>query len=144
MLKWEIIDAYLGLPYRNYDEYTFKRAAKQNKERDEQRTSWRDSVALNIKPEIDLNGFTGKYLHEVYGYADLSLKENYLEMKLQHHSKIIGKLEYIGNNRFLCTYSDPTYGIKVFPFEIKDGKVISFDLYVDDFIDYQAYKFVKQ
>ena len=39
----------------------FKRAAKQNKERDEQRTSWRDSVALNIKPEIDLNGFTGKY-----------------------------------------------------------------------------------
>ena len=23
MLKWEIIDAYLGLPYRNYDEYTF-------------------------------------------------------------------------------------------------------------------------
>jgi CubicO group peptidase (beta-lactamase class C family) len=144
MLKWEIIDAYLGLPYRNYDEYTFKRATKQNKERDEQRTSWRDSVALNIKPEIDLNGFTGKYLHEVYGYADLSLKENYLEMKLQHHSKIIGKLEYIGNNRFLCTYSDPTYGIKVFPFKIEDGKVISFDLYVDDFIDYQAYKFVKQ
>lgn len=144
MLKWEIVDAYLELPYRNYDEYSFKRSSIQIQERDAQRSAWRDSVALNIKPEIDLNSFTGRYKHEVYGYANLSLKENYLEMKLQHHSKVIGKLEYIGNNRFLCTYSDPTYGIKIFPFEIKDSKVVSFDLYVDDFIDYQAYKFVKQ
>jgi hypothetical protein len=66
-----------------------------------------------------------------------------LELTLEHHSKLKGKLEYIGNNRFLCTYSDPTYGIKVFPFEIENGKVKSFDLYVDDFIDYEAYKFVK-
>jgi len=144
MLKWEIIDAYLGLPYRNYDDFAFSRALKQIQERDEQRTAWRDSVALNIKPKIELTEFAGRYEHEVYGYADLSLKDNYLEMKLQHHSKIIGKLEYIGNNRFLCTYSDPTYGIKVFPFEIENGKVVSFDLFVDDFIDYLPYKFVKQ
>ena len=144
MLKWEIIDAYLGLPYRNYDEYTFKRAAKQNNERDEQRAAWRDSVVLNIKLEIDLTEFIGRYEHEVYGYADLLLKENYLVLSLEHHSKLKGKLEYIGNNRFLCTYSDPTYGVKVFPFEIENRKVISFDLYVDDFIDYQLYKFVKK
>lgn len=144
MLKWEIVDAYLGLPYRNYDQFTFTRALKQNKERDELRNAWRDSVSMNIKPELELTDFNGRYEHDVYGYADLSLKENYLEMKLQHHSKIVGKLEYIGNNRFLCTYSDPTYGIRVFPFDIIDGTVKSFDLYVDDFIDYQPYKFIKK
>jgi CubicO group peptidase (beta-lactamase class C family) len=143
-LKWEIIDNYLGLPLRDYNDFAFQLTLKQIQERDEQRDAWRDSVALNIEPEIRLAEFTGRYEHEVYGYADLSYKENYLEMKLQHHSKIIGKLEYIGNNRFLCTYSDPTYGIKVFPFEIKNGKAISFDLYVDDFIDYQPYRFVKE
>lgn len=144
MLKWEIIDAYLGLPYRNYDEYSFTRVIKDNNERDEQRAAWRDSVSMEFETEIALADFTGRYEHEVYGYADLTIKENMLEMKLQHHSKILGKLEYIGNNRFLCTYSDPTYGIKVFPFEMQNGKVVSFDLFVDDFIDYQAYKFVKQ
>jgi hypothetical protein len=104
----------------------------------------RDSVAMNLKPELSLSEFEGKYKHDVYGFSELKKVDDTLELTLEHHSKVKGKLEYIGNNRFLCTYSDSTYGIKVFPFEIKDGKVMSFDLYVDDFIDYQAYKFVKQ
>jgi CubicO group peptidase (beta-lactamase class C family) len=144
MLKWEIIDAYLGLPYRDYDDFAFQRSLKQIQERDEQRDAWSDSVEMNIQPEISLKEFEGKYKHEVYGYAELKIVDNKLELLFEHHSKLKGKLEYIGNNRFLCTYSDPTYGIKVFPFEIKDRKVISFDLYVDDFIDYQPYRFVKE
>ena len=149
-LKWEILDAFLGLPYRNYDATFYSSFMK----RQEANTKWlnevKDSVAMNIKPEISLKEFEGKYKHEVYGYAELKIVNNNLELKpelelsLEHHSKLKGKLEYIGNNRFLCTYSDPTYGIKVFQFEIEDGKVKSFDLYVDDFIDYEAYRFVKE
>ncbi|MFN3693522.1 MAG: serine hydrolase domain-containing protein [Ignavibacterium sp.] len=153
-LKWEILDAYLGLPYRNYDSTFYAAFLK----RQEQNKKWlkevRDSVALDLEPELDLSEFEGKYLHDVYGFAEIKIvtdKTNVelkhkpeLELTLEHHSKLKGKLEYIGNNRFLCTYSDPTYGIKVFPFEIENAKVKSFDLYVDDFIDYEAYKFVKQ
>lgn len=143
-LKWEIIDAYLNLPYRNYDNFIFERASKQNQEKNNSISEWRDSVSMKILPDIDLNEFAGIYEHEVYGFAELSSKENYLELKLQHHSKVNGKLEYIGNNRFLCTYSDPLYGIKVFPFEIENGQVKSFDLYVDDFIEFLSYTFMKQ
>lgn len=143
-LKWEIIDSYLGLPYRNYDSTFYAGFIK----RQDKISGWlkevRDSVAMNLKPELSLSEFEGKYRHGVYGFSQLKKVNESLELTLQHHSKLKGKLEYIGNKRFLCTYSDPTYGKKVFPFEIKDGKVISFDLYVDDFIDYQAYKFVKQ
>ena len=144
MLKWEIVDAYLSLPYRNYDNHIFQQAMKGKEHRDSLIAAWRDSVLMDLKSDFKLSELTGKYENEVYGYAEIRQKESFLELTLEHHSKLKGKLEYIGNSRFLCTYSDPTYGIKVFPFEIEDGKVKSFDLYVDDFIDYQAYKFVKQ
>lgn len=143
-LKWNIIDAYLGLPYRNYDS-TFYAGVIKSRERNEK---WlkeiRDSVAMNLKTDLNLSDFEGKYFHDVYGFAELKKVNDLLELTLEHHSKLKGKLEYVGNNRFLCTYSDPTYGVKVFPFEIEDGKVKSFNLYVDDFIDYGTYKFVKQ
>ncbi len=144
MLKWEIIDAYLGLPYRNYNDFVFQRATKQKEQNDNQVLALKDSANMNIKPEFDLSEFAGRYENEIYGYADLIQKGNYLEMILQHHSKQKGKLEYIGNNRFLCTYSDPTYGIRVFPFEIENGIVKSFDLYVDNFIEFLPYKFYKE
>lgn len=144
MLKWEIIDAYLELPYRNYDGYIFERSKKQNENKAKMLSQWQDSVKLNLQTEMLLTSYIGKYKHEVYGYAELELREYSLLLKLEHHSKLTGKLEHIGSNRFLCTYSDPMYGIKVFPFEIENGKVKSFDLYVDDFIDYQPYKFIKQ
>ncbi|HCY75720.1 MAG TPA: hypothetical protein DHV28_07345 [Ignavibacteriales bacterium] len=144
MLKWEIIDAYLGLPYRNYDDFTFKKAKQDMTANENKLAVLRDSVSMNIIPELDLSKFEGKYENQVYGFAELVQKENFLELTLEHHSKLKGKLEYIGNNRFLCTYSDPTYGVKVFPFEIVNGNVKSFDLFVDDFIDYQPYRFIKQ
>jgi CubicO group peptidase (beta-lactamase class C family) len=144
MLKWEIVDAYLGLPYRNYDNYIFQQAMKGKERRDSLIAAWKDSVLMDPKSDFKLSELTGKYENEVYGYSEISQKENFLELSLEHHSRLKGKLEYIGNSRFLCTYSDPTYGIKVFPFEIVNGKVKSFNLYVDDFIDYQAYKFLKK
>lgn len=143
-LKWEILDSYLGLPYRNYDSTFYTGFIK----RQDKNSNWlkevRDSVAMKLKPELSLSEFEGKYNNDVYGFSELKKVDDTLELTLEHHSRLKGKLEYIGNNRFLCTYSDPTYGFKVFPFKIENGSIKSFDLYVDDFIDYQAYKFIKQ
>lgn len=144
MLKWEIVDSYLGLPYRNYDGYIFDKAKMQNEQREQQISVWRDSVSMHISSDLNLSDIAGRYEHDVYGYADLLREDDYLMMTLQHHSNVKGKLEYMGSNRFLCTYSDPLFGIKVFPFEIENGVVKSFDLYVDDFIDFQPYTFIKK
>jgi CubicO group peptidase (beta-lactamase class C family) len=143
-LKWEIIDSYLGLPYRNYDDHFFAIAAKDKKEKEQLIATWKDSVSLKISPQIIINEFIGKYENKVYGYVEINKNEEELELTLEHHSKIKGKLEYIGNDRFLCTYSDPTYGVKVFPFKMEGDKVKSFDLYVDDFIETLPYSFVKK
>ena len=142
-LKWEILDAYLGLPYRNYDSTFFASNQKSIEKIKKWLTEIQDTVNMKLIPEVSLSEFEGRYINDVYGYADLKLIYDNLELSLEHHSKLKGKLEYIGNNRFFCTYSDPTYGKKVFPFFIEDGKITSFDLFVDDFIEYLPYKFVK-
>lgn len=141
---WEILDAYLGLPYRNYDSSFYAGYLKKKVQKDEWLKAISDSATMNFYSDVDLSEFEGKYKNEVYGSSWLVRKGNFLEMTLQHHPKITGKLEYIGNNRFFCTYSDPIFGKKVFQFAVESDKVKSFDLYVDDFIDYEPYKFVKQ
>jgi hypothetical protein len=143
-LRWEILDAYLGLPYRNYDSSFYAGAMRRKSNQDSLIATMKDSVKLKLTSQIELQKFAGRYENEAYGFAELVPKEDYLELSLEHHSRLKGKLELIGNNRFLCTYSDPTYGIKAFIFEIIEGKVSSFDLYVDDFIEFLPYKFLKK
>jgi hypothetical protein len=142
-LKWEILDAYLGLPYRNYDSTFYESFNRRKSNREKWLKEMQDSVSMKINPTFNLQTLEGKYENEVYGYVELTNKENSLEMKLEHHLNVTGKLEFINENRFLCTYSDPTYGIKVIPFEIADGKVNSLTLSVDDFIEFTTYEFNK-
>lgn len=142
-LKWEIIDAYLNLPYRNYSQFYFNFFNNMMNERNNTVAAWRDSVKMNLTPEVSLTEFVGVYNNEVYGKTKIEAKADYLELTFEHHSGLVGKLEYIGNNRFLCTYSEPIYGIKVLPFEIKNERVESFQLYVDDFVEFTSYTFKK-
>ena len=67
-----------------------------------------------------------------------------LVLTLQHHTKLTAKLEHMGNDRFLCTYNLPLWGIKAFPFTIQDGEVKSFVLSVADFLEYTTYDFKKK
>lgn len=142
-LKWEILDAYLGLPYRNYSQrsYGFYSAFMNQKRAQEQ--SWRDSVKLNPTPGLSLKDYAGHYTHEVYGHANLKLDGNHLVLTLEHHPNLIAKLEALGGHRFLCTFNDPLFGTRVFPFSVKDKKVLSFTLNVDDFVEFTTYEFKK-
>ena len=143
-LKWEILDAYLGLPYRNYSDTFFERFGK-GREREEKRIEeLQDSVNMNLIPALPHDEYTGRYVHDVYGYSDITRDGNILEMSFEHHSNLKGKLESLGGNRFLCTYSDPIYGVRVIPFSIEKDKVESFTLSVHPFIEFTTYKFFKQ
>jgi CubicO group peptidase (beta-lactamase class C family) len=142
-LKWEIIDAYLGLPYRDYSGFYLERYKFMWKMDADQLASWRDTVAMKLPLPLKASKLEGAYSHEVYGKATLTAKKDYLELTFEHHPELTGKLEYIGNDRFLCTYSSPLWGIKVFPFKIEDGKVKSFTLSVADFLEFTTYEFVK-
>jgi CubicO group peptidase (beta-lactamase class C family) len=143
-VKWEIIDSYLGLPYRDYSGVYKPRFQRGTDHELAMIKSWRDSVGMKPETPVKLSNFEGKYVNEVYGWAELKARDGYLELTLEHHPNLTGKLEYMGNNQFLCTYSHPMWGIKVFPFVIEDKKVKSFTLSVADFLEFTTYNFVKQ
>ncbi|MGE5681748.1 MAG: serine hydrolase [Bacillota bacterium] len=143
-LKWEVIDAYLGQPYRNYSQAMYILSEKSKAKENETLKADRDTVNMHLKPPVDLTEFTGRYVHEVYGYLDIAQKGNELEISFEHHPDLKGKLEYMNGGRFLCTYSIPTFGIKVIPFSIEGNKVKSMKLSVADFVEYTTYDFIKK
>ena len=143
-LKWEIVDAYLNLPYRNYSNLYLNFFKKYSGRELSQYKAQKDTVAMHVKPATDLKNFTGHYLHPVYGYLNITLTGDQLKMTFEHHPNLTGILECLGGNRFLCTYNDPIYGIKVLPFKIENNQVKSLHLRVADFVDFTEYEFVKQ
>jgi CubicO group peptidase (beta-lactamase class C family) len=143
-MRAEVIDAVLGLPYRNYSDYYFKVFNKKKEDGIKDIQILKDSVIMNIKTEIFLEDFVGKYKNELYGFAEIKQIENYLELYFEHHPKLTAKLEYMGNQRFSCIFSDPIFGVNVIPFNFENNHIKDFTLFVDAWIDSMYYKFVKQ
>jgi CubicO group peptidase (beta-lactamase class C family) len=143
-LKWEILDAYLNLPYRNYSKI-YNSYFKHSTTLDNNEIKcWRDSVSLKPALPLPASAFEGIYENEVYGTITITKDGDGLKLSFEHHKNLSAKLAYMGNNRFLCTYSQPLFGIKVFPFIINNNEVKSFTLSVADFLEYTTYEFTKK
>ncbi|PWU04741.1 MAG: serine hydrolase [Bacteroidetes bacterium] len=142
-LKWEILDAYLGNTYRNYSKvylgFNRNNEASQNRKH----KMLQDSAALQIKPELTLTAYTGKYSNDVYGEMNVVQEAGELRMKFSHHPNMYARLQSLGGNRFYASFSDPEFNEAVFPFTVQDGKVKSVTVKVADFIEYNPYEFVK-
>ena len=142
-LKWDIMDAYLGFPYRNYSKVYNGYVEMQNKMELASVRKKRDSVALHLPVALPLQKFTGLYETDPYGTMQIELEGDHLKAKFQHHV-MTGKMEALGGNRFLCTYSNPIWGVMEIPFTIENGKVKSATIKVAGFVDYMPYEFIKK
>lgn len=144
-LRWEIMDAYFKMPFRNYSEVfltRFKNEAATEQAKDKR---LRDSVAMNRLPPLPLSAYTGKYFNDLYGNMTIEQggEANDLQMHFEHHPKMYAHLQSIGNNRFYVTFSDPEFGKAVFPFTVQNGQVTAVRVKVADFIEYTPYDFKK-
>jgi CubicO group peptidase (beta-lactamase class C family) len=142
-LKWEIMDAYMNLPYRNYSNVYLGF----QKQQEAASTKWvkekRDTIAMNLKASLPLQNFAGSYKHDIYGNMTIALESGKLIARFEHHTGRYAELEALGGNRFLATFNDPLYGIKVWPFTIENGKVKSVTVTVADFVEFTPYEFYK-
>ena len=143
-LKWDIMDAYFGKPYRNYsnvylDSYTKQSTADQKKDKVLQ-----DSVAMHLKTELPISAYEGNYFNDVYGNMSVVSDKGELKMKFSHHPAMYAKLESLGGNRFYATFTDPEFNKAVFPFQVENGKVKSVTVKVADFVEYNPYEFTKK
>ncbi|MFD0751657.1 serine hydrolase [Mucilaginibacter calamicampi] len=143
-LKWELMDVFLKLPFRNYSEQYLARAKNEKAVQQQADRKLRDSVALNLQPVPFVSNYTGTYQNELYGNLTITRGlNNDLEMRFEHHPRMFVKLQPLGGTRFYATFSDPIYGKTVFPFTIQNGKVVSVRVKVDDFIESDPYEFRK-
>ncbi len=142
-LRNEIQDAYLGLPYRNYNKLYLDNQEQNEKENLKQYKATRDSIAMNPSPALSLSSYAGEYVHEVYGNMNIKIENGKLIMRFEHHKGRYGTLEPLGGNRFFCTYNDPIYGMKKLEFTVEGNKVRSLTVRVADFVEFTPYEFVK-
>jgi CubicO group peptidase (beta-lactamase class C family) len=143
-LKWDIIDAYLNLPARNYSEVYIKKARISRDREQAKLRAWRDSANLNLTPQFKLEKYAGVYINEVYGKLTITSNSNNLVIHFEHHPYLTGLLQSLGENRFLCTYSNSEFGIKVLNFEATRKKPVSLILRVSEDIDDSPYIFKKK
>lgn len=143
-LKWEITDAYLDKPYRNYSGAYLKNNLKALQKDREWHQAVRDSISKAGETPIPISKYAGVYQNKVYGEVVLKTEGKNLRMTMQHHPNQSALLEYMGSDRFLCTYTNPTLGIKVFPFILRKNKVKSFTLACADFVEFTNYEFIKK
>lgn len=143
-LKWDIVDAYLKLPFTNYsDKYLTRFKAQQDADQLQDK-KLRDTVAINRAPALSPGQYVGKYANDLYGNMTVTLGlNNDLEMRFEHHNRMYAHLQPLGGNRFYVTFSDPTYGKAVFPFTVENGKVTGVRVKVADFVEYDPYYFKK-
>jgi hypothetical protein len=156
-LRTQIIDAYMNLPYQNHSERLYKSYSENVKKENDEINKMREVAAKKTKPSLELKDYAGKYKNNVYGTITISpfslslpaigkrkIEIDQLIISFSHHPQLVARLEPLGENDFLCTYSIPTYGIKKINFTVKDGKVKSIIIRVNDFVDMMEYEFVKE
>jgi CubicO group peptidase (beta-lactamase class C family) len=143
-LRSQIIDAYMNLPYSNKSEQLYKAVSANTKIENAEVNKMREVAAKKPKPAMKPEDYAGKYKNEVYGEIEIKNLNNNLTVYFSHHPFLTGKLEPMGENDFLCTYSVATYGIKKINFKIENGKAKGVTIRVNDFVDMMDYEFVKK
>jgi CubicO group peptidase (beta-lactamase class C family) len=143
-LNNEILDAYLQLPFRNYSKQSLKNFKAGQAEEKAWVKKMKDSIESKQPVIIPVAQYAGKYQNELYGDITIELKNNHLKMYFQNHPNMTAELDWLGNHRFLCTYSDPTMGRKVIPFSVSNGKATGFTLTMADFVEFLPYEFTRK
>jgi CubicO group peptidase (beta-lactamase class C family) len=142
-LRYEIMDAYLGLPYRAYSNVGLQQQQARDKEEEEWLQKKKDTVAMKLKTDVQLAAITGTYTHPVYGTMNIALKEGKATATFEHHKGRYATIEPLGGSRYFAQFNDPLYGSKVWPFVISNGKAKSVTVTVADFVEFTPYEFVK-
>jgi CubicO group peptidase (beta-lactamase class C family) len=140
-LKWEIIDAYLGMPFRDYSSVYHSIYENRQNSKQKKIQALKDTVAQNNPPSLPLEAYTGTYRNEMYGTIRISSDNGTLRIDFQHHPGLSATLAHIRDDRFLCSYYPSRMGTEVFPFDTENGKVQGFSLKVADRLEYTRYKF---
>lgn len=141
-LRYQVLDAYLGVKYVNRSNqfyHFFKPEFNANIEK----VKAFQARVKGAKPAQELKTYIGKYYNELYGEVTITQQKNDLLLHFSNSHNLTATLQYMDNDEWLLTYSNPAYGIFPLQFKTTNGK-LSMNVKVNDFLEYDPYTFVKE
>jgi CubicO group peptidase (beta-lactamase class C family) len=140
-LKYQIIESYLNLPYRNFSNIFYEFYESGNADTKKFYNDEMEIVKQNNKSEFTLNDYSGKFYNTAYGNIEIKNESGNLKIHFSKHPFLTGSLYPLGGNSFFCIYSHPGWGAKVIDFNVNEGKITSVKIKVNDNIDFMEYNF---
>jgi len=142
-LRYQILDAYLGVAYTNRSKFQMGFAIQGKSDRDKTMAAMKERVARKNRPD-NPDQFVGDYYNELYGQISVSRDGDRLKMTFSKHPSLVANLEYMDNNSFMMTYSNIAYGVFPANFKTGDGKVNAVEIKMNDFVEFDPYTFYKK
>ena len=142
-LRYQILDAYLGVPYIDRSKAVLKAFNKDQEETVKKTIDMQARVKRKL-PALPLTAYSGQYQNTLYGPIEISINKKDLLIKFSEHKDLTATLQYMDNDEWLLTYNNAAYGIFPLKFKTDSKKVISTEIKVNDGLEYDPYLFTKQ
>ena len=110
LLRYQILAAYLNLPYKNYSTEELPDFNQQQKTTVDSTNRLKTRVKGN-QPQLSLKSYTGKYHNQLFGNIYISAKGKDLQIDFDNHKGLTAALQYMDNGDWLMTYNNIAYGI---------------------------------
>ena len=143
LLRYQILAAYLKMPYTNLSKAALPDFENISKKMVDSTNALHQRLKGN-KPQLPLKSYTGTYRNELFGTIYISTKGDDLQIHFDNHKSLTASLQYMDNGKWLLSYNNVAYGIFPLQFLIKNNQVVSTDVKVNDFLEYDPYTFIKQ
>ncbi len=141
-LRYQILDAYLGVPYVNRSLQNLSDFLSQSATDIHEINEWKARVKSN-KSELPLSAYTGVYTNKLYGKIRISQDKNQLVIHYEIKPDLSATLDYMDKGEWLLTYNNILYGIFQVKFDFSGNKVKSLTTPQNTFVEYDPYLFVK-
>lgn len=148
-LLWQILDAYLQVPYTNRSAYFLKNYQRRMQKQIDTLTAYANRVSAAKTPALPWSAFAGTYTNSLYGKITIRRIQSAgdraaLDVYFEQHTNLRARLDYMDGNEFRLTFSNPRFGITPAVFTTSAGGVKSLTLKATDFLDDAPYQFDKQ
>jgi hypothetical protein len=143
LLRYQILDAYLGLPYKNYSALSLP-GFMQNRKKSLDDIDALKARVKHHEPPFLINAYIGAYTNNLFGNIFITRMGNDLLIRFGNHKDLTATLQYMDSGEWLLTYNNPAFGIFPLRFTTDENKVTAVTIKVNDFLETDPYTFTKQ
>jgi CubicO group peptidase (beta-lactamase class C family) len=142
-LRYQILDAYMRLPYTDRSRYFLGSFQGDMQEQLREIAAWRARVK-GEKPSPALSEYTGIYENPLYGRISITAADGGLLIRFPNHPALTATLRYMDKDEWLMEYNNIEYGVFAVRFNTVQGKVKSITTKQNEFVEYDPYTFIKK